>query len=52
VEKLFRDLEIRLIASVMERNQYLVRKTPAIARRGARAGFPTRIVFSLAHGHP
>lgn len=52
MKKLFSDLEIRLIACVMKGNQNFVRKAPAVPRRPANAGFPVRIILSLAHRHP
>ncbi len=52
MKKLFSDLEIRLVAGVMKGNQNFVRKAPAIPRRPADAGFPARIILSLAHRHP
>jgi hypothetical protein len=52
MKKLFRDLEIRLIAGVMERDQDFIRQAPAVPGRAACSRVTARIFFSLAHRHP
>jgi hypothetical protein len=52
MEKLFRDLKIGLIASMVKRDQDLIRQAPAVPRRGTGAGFPPGILFRLARNHP
>ena len=49
LKQLFGDLEVTLVAGVMERDQDLIRQSPTIARRRAVASIAPGIFVSLAH---
>src|SRR5271165_2446178 len=51
-KQFLRHLEIRLVTCMMERNQDLVGKAPAVPRRACSTGFAPAVVFSLAHRCP
>jgi hypothetical protein len=49
MQKLFRYLEVRLVAGVVKSDENLVGQAPAVSRRSRRTGFPANIVIAANH---